>query len=311
MKIRLFWAAAALFFSGCAAPALQTEAMLRAPRDIAGFKHIDNVEFIQQSEAFCGPATLAMVMGWSGHKVSLEEIGKQVYTPGKKGSLQADMLGASRRQGMMAMQIHGMQNLLREVEAGHPVIVLENLAFSWYPYWHYSVVIGYDLAEPAVIMHSGSKQNWHYGMRKFERNWKYGDYWGLVVLPAGELSATASELEHATAAAALEQLGMKEKAEIAYTAILRRWPSSFGALLGMGNLTYARGAYEESVKHLKNATRFHSWSSSAWHNLALAEAAAKKVSQARRSAAQAMKLASPQEKAAYSESLRAWISPKL
>jgi hypothetical protein len=33
---------------------------------------------------------------------------------------------------------------LREVAAGNPVLVLQNLSFAWAPVWHYAVVMGYD-----------------------------------------------------------------------------------------------------------------------------------------------------------------------
>lgn len=277
MKSKLwFFAAVALLCSACATTAHQTEAILKNRADLAESARVENVEFVEQSRYFCGPATLAMAMGWAGHKVSAEALGEQVYTPGKKGSLQSDMITTSRRQGMLAMQISGLPALLRELEAGHPVIVLENLAFTWYPMWHYSVVFGYDLKEPSLLMHSGSKQNWRLSMRKFERNWKYAGYWALVVLPPGELSASASELEHCTAAAGLEQLGYADKAEMSYQRILMRWPQSLGALIGMGNVTYARGEWKEAVRFLRLAVKHHPESIAAQHNLRVAEEAARR-----------------------------------
>jgi hypothetical protein len=304
---RLLPALAALLLSACATPALQTESVLKDPGHLPRAAAVPGVEFVEQSRNYCGPATLSMAMGWAGHPVTPDAIADQVYTPGKQGSLQADMLGASRRQGLMAMQVHGMKNLLKEVAAGHPVIVLENLAFTWYPYWHYSVVTGYDLREPELVMHSGSKKDWRYSMRKFERNWRYSDHWALVVLPVGQLSAAASELEHSAAAAAIEQLGMNDKAALAYASILKRWPDSFGALLGMGNLAYARGDFAGSVRFLRRATDHHPRNAAAWHNLATAELAAKQNAAARKAAARAIELAPPDARAAYRESLRSLL----
>jgi tetratricopeptide (TPR) repeat protein len=306
--MRLLLSVAALFLTSCAGPAVQTEALLAGPRDLPDKAAVSGVAFTRQTAHYCGPATLKMAMDWAGHGISLERAGEEVYTPGRKGSLQMDMISAARREGMLALQIQGLKNLLRELAAGHPVIVLENLLFPWYPWWHYSVAIGFDLTEPAIVMHSGGKRDWHYDLRKFERNWKYADYWGLVILPPGELSAAAGDLEHSAAAAALEQLGMLDKAEKSYHAILERWPGSFGALLGLGNVAFTRGEFRVSVNYLRRATQAYPWSSVAWHNRATAEGAAGWKKAAAKSAARALELASPEEAADFRESLRSWLT---
>ncbi len=169
-----------------------------------------------------------MVMNWNGRNISVDDLAAQVYMPGMKGSLQADMVSASRRNSMMAIQIEGLSSLLREVSAGHPVIVFENLALTWAPQYHYAVVYGYDLDQETVLMHSGPTAGKKWDMRKFERSWMLGDYWGLVVLPPGELAASGTELAHVTAAAGLEQLSKTAEAEKSYLAILKRWPPKPG-----------------------------------------------------------------------------------
>jgi tetratricopeptide (TPR) repeat protein len=301
--------ALALLESSCASNAVQTEAILQGPRKVPERAHVSPVPFTQQTKNYCGPAALKMAMDWAGHQVPLEKVGDEVFTPGKKGSLQMDMISAARREGLMAMQIQGLENLLKELAAGHPVVVLENLAFTWYPWYHYSVALGYDLSEPAIIMHSGSHQDWHLSMRKFERNWKYADYWGLVVLPAGELSASASDLEHCAAAAGLEALGMLDKAELSYHAILQRWPKSFGALIGMGNMEYGKKNFANSAVFLERATKAFPQSAVAWHNRATAEGAAGWRRAAEASTRHALDLASPVQRPAFQESLKMWASP--
>jgi hypothetical protein len=295
--------ALALLCSSCATPALETEAVLKGPRDFPERAEVHGVPFVRQPRNYCGPATLKMAMAWAGHEVPLEELAGEVYTPGKKGALQMDMIAASRRQGMLAMQIQGLPNLLREIAAGHPVIVLENLAFSWWPAWHYSVAFGYDLTKPVLLMHSGPKQYWALDLRKFERNWKYAAYWGLVVLPPGQLSASASDLEHCAAAAGLEQLGRVREAELSYRAILKRWPKSFGALIGMGNIEYSRGRYRASAAYLREATEAFPGSAAAWHNRAIAEGAAGRRRAAARCAAKALSLVGPGQALLYRTSL--------
>jgi tetratricopeptide (TPR) repeat protein len=295
--------------SGCASPAKQTENFLKTPRNIPETHRISDVSFIQQTENFCGPASLSMMMNWAGHPISVDELGSQMYTPGKKGTLQADILSASRRQGMLAIPIHGISALLNEIAAGNPVLLLQNLAFSWYPKWHYAVALGYDLDVPVLILHSGPDAFKRMDLRDFESTWALADYWGVVVLPPEKLSVTANDLEHASAAAALERIGKNSEAEEVYKNILKRWPESLSGLIGIGNTRYAVGQYFSSVHFVNQATQKHPQSAVAWHNLATAQGSAKLFVQARKSALRAIGLADPKTSDIYRESLRKWLEP--
>lgn len=302
----LFLATAVMLFS-CATPARQTETLLASPREISEKKRLSSVPFIAQTENYCGPATLAMAMQYAGKVVKVDEVAAQVYTPGKKGSLQQDMISSARRQGMLALQIQGLPALLQEIDGGNPVIVFLNLGLSWYPIYHYAFVHGYDLAEPSIFLHSGKTKNKEWNMRKFERNWELGQYWGLVILPPSKLSVAASEMEHGMAGAGLEAIGKLPEAEMVYFNILQRWPESFGALVGMGNLTYAREDFASSVQYLLQAVRSYPSSHIAWHNLTLAQGAAGQRKAAGQSAKQALTLAPGPVKAKYGESLQKWL----
>ena len=117
----------AFLLAGCATSTPQADAYLLKNRSIPNSFRIENVPFIQQSAGFCGPAALAMALQANGQKVSVEEIVPQVFTPLAKGTFQTDLISASRRHGMLALPVEGIENLLSEVAAGHPVIVFENL----------------------------------------------------------------------------------------------------------------------------------------------------------------------------------------
>jgi tetratricopeptide (TPR) repeat protein len=270
--------AALSLLCGCASPAKQTEALLSANARLAiapSAYEIKSVPFIQQSAGHCGPAVMAMALEWAGKKIPLERLNSQIYTPGMNGSLQTDMLSAARRQGMIAIQIQGLENLLKEVAAGHPVVVFENLALSWAPQWHYAIVIGYDLTQKEILMHSGPEPYQLTRMDVFERSWMLADYWGLLVLPPDQLSVTASELDHVRAAAVLESLQKYDEADTAYKKILTRWPKSLAALIGLGNIAYENHNYVASEKYLRLATQYHPDSKAAWHNLAIAQKSAR------------------------------------
>lgn len=257
--------------SGCVTPAKQTEVILSAPGSLPAFHEIKQVTFIDQTAGYCGPAALTMAMRWAGQKVTLDEVALQVYTPGMQGSLQSDLISASRRQGLMAVSISNLSSLLTEVAAGHPVIIFENLGLSWAPQWHYALVLGYDLKKQEIIMHSGHSAFYHWDLKKFERSWMLGDYWGLVVLPPGELAVSADELANVTAAVGLEQAAKYKEAEKSYRQILEKWPTSLVALIGLANLAYKKGHRNEAGTLLRRAVKNHPESTAAQHNLVVVE----------------------------------------
>lgn len=302
---RIFLGILLHFVLGCASNTRQTDQLLnQVPSGLAMEAHIPNVPFINQSVGHCGPATLAMVLQWNGVNISVDQLIPQVYTPQMLGSFQTDMISASRRNSMMAIQIDGLQNLLQEIQAGHPVIIFENLGIQWLPQYHYAVVHGYDLNKKILVMHSGPIENEKIDLKEFERSWRLGDYWGLVVLPPGKLSKTGSEISHLQAAAALEQILKIDEAHLSYLAIQTRWPESFGALIGLGNVTYLKKDFLMSVQFLKRASASAPKSAIAWHNLALAEFAADLKKQARLSAKKAIELAPPHDKLSFKSQLR-------
>src|SRR5919198_4728293 len=107
---------------------------------------LESVPFVPQAEYQCGPASLAMVLAWIGKPVRPAELAGQVYSLARQGSLPGDMTGAARRHGLVAYPISTLRDVVSEVAAGNPVIVLQNLGSSDRPRWHYAVVVGYDFA---------------------------------------------------------------------------------------------------------------------------------------------------------------------
>lgn len=273
MKKTFFITGFALLIASCATPARQTELLLGNPPSHLPLSHeIPDVAFVDQSSGYCGPATLTMAMQFAKQSVTVDEVATLVYTPGMKGSLQTDLISASRRQGLMAVQINSLQALLSEIAAGHPVIIFENLALSWAPNWHYAFVFGYDLNSKEMIMHSGHDAFYRWDMKKFERSWMLGDYWGLVVMPAGDIAISAGEIANLTSAVGLEQTKKTVEAEKSYRAILKKWPSSLVALIGLANITHSDGRRNEAISLLRLALKHHPDSKAAQNNLAIAEA---------------------------------------
>jgi tetratricopeptide (TPR) repeat protein len=299
---------------GCASRQPQTDEFFESRERPAGAsakqstsKTIDDVPFVRQESGQCGPASLAMVMAWAGKPKGADELAKEVYTPGMKGSLQLDLITAVRREGLLAIPINGFAALVAELSDGHPVIVFENLGLSWLPYWHYAVAYGYDLQARTLTFHSGPKEKDIETFASFEKDWVPAENWGLVILPPGQLANSAGELAQVRAAAALEQLGFLPEAAVSYDAVLKRWPESLSANIGAANVAYSRNDEGAAVAYLERATAAHPDSASAWHNLAIAEGALENESAARASARKALELASPREKSSYGQELKEWL----
>ena len=256
-----------LALSGCS---LHSRQPIPWPADAPGRVTIAEVPFFAQEQYQCGPAALAMALGWSGAPVTPDDLGPEVYTPARHGTLQAALIGAARRHGRIAYPFTGMDGLLTELAAGHPAIVLVNLSFAWYPKWHYAVALGYDQPQNEIILHSGSIQNERLSLRVFTNIWSRSDSWGLLVLPPGVLPATAREELWLEAAAGLEQAGQPSAAATAFETALTRWPRSFGAWMGLGNSRYGSGDMAAAARAYQQAAGIDPQAGAAFNNLAYA-----------------------------------------
>jgi len=241
---------------------------------------IPSVPFYPQQDHHCGPAAMAMVLQWNGEDLSPRDLVPEIFTPSRQGSLQPALIAAARRHNRLTYPIKGLQALLTELAAGHPVIVLQNLGLRWFPRWHYSVSIGYDVAKDVVILHSGEEAGRHMGWTLFIRTWRRADYWGLVVLPTGQLPASADEHSYLKAVLGLEQAGQWEGAARAYSGALDRWHSSLGALMGLGNCRYGLGDLVGAEQAFRHAAKAHPDSGAAFNNLAHVLAEQRRIAEA-------------------------------
>lgn len=172
----------------------------------------------------------------AGAGVSGDELVPLVWLPGRRGSLQPELLAASRQYGRIPYVIAPeFGALLAEVAAGRPVLVLQNLGIAAAPSWHYAVVVGFSPREGEVILRSGVDRRRVTPAKVFMRTWARGDRWGMIALPPGQLPAGDDAGRYLRAVAAMETTGHLEEAIAAYRAALSRWPDESLAYLGLGN----------------------------------------------------------------------------
>jgi hypothetical protein len=289
-------AASVAALSGCMSMP-QSEALRESPpAGLPQKAELTEVPFFVQDDFLCGPATLAMVINAAGVKTDVETLTPQVYLPGLKGSLQAEMLGATRRNGLVAYQIPPrLEGVLREVAAGTPVVVLLNLSIKLVPLWHYAVVVGYDLDEGEIIMRSARRERVTFAFGFFEFLWQDSDHWAMVALPPGRIAATAEEPGFAAAVAALEQVGRRREARDSYRALVQRFPQSLVGLIGLANTEYALGDLPAAESALRRAGQAHRDNAIVFNNHAHVLAAMGRLSDAEAAARHALTLGGPMQ----------------
>ncbi|MGH8675937.1 MAG: PA2778 family cysteine peptidase, partial [Burkholderiales bacterium] len=241
---------------GCASLFFPQAASLRdaRPADLPASAELKEVPFFPQTEYQCGPATLATVLVHARVKVTPDELVSEVYVPARKGSLQVEMLAAARRHGLVSYQLAPrFEDLLREIAAGTPVIVLQNLGVWPFDIWHYAVAVGYDLEESDLVLRSGERERQVLPTGVHELVWKKSDYWAMVAVPPDRIPVTADEARWLAAIAALERVGNARAARIAYTTFLKRWPENVNASIGLANTHHAAGELKEAENILRAA----------------------------------------------------------
>jgi len=264
----LVWICAFLL-SGCASLVPQTVELRDAglPAGLPASVELAQVPFFPQDEYQCGPAALATVLANAGVKVAPQDLVAQVYLPARQGSLQVEMLAAARRNGLVSYQLApNHEALLRELAAGTPVIVLQNLGFV--DGWHYAVAVGYDFERGELILRSGETERRVMRFAAHEFFWRRGDYWAMVALPPGRIPVTAQEDRWLGAVIAFERLNAPEKNRMAFSAFLARWPENLGAAIGLANAHHAAGELGEAEAVLREAARRDPQSAVVLNNLA-------------------------------------------
>jgi hypothetical protein len=261
--------AAVLLLSGCGALVPQTIALRTDwPAGVPRQAELTQVPFFPQDDYQCGPAALAMAMNTAGARVSAASLVDEVWLPARHGSLQLEMLAAPRKHGLVSYRLAPRYgDLLREVAAGNPVVVLQDVG-TMLPEWHYAVVNGFDYESGTIFLRSGLQIRQQMPFTYFERTWIPGHYWAMVVTPPERIPATATEERWLEALLGLARGGDAEASVRGYRTALARWPQSLPAAVGLANHLHARGALDEAAGVLRGALQQHPQSVIVLNNLA-------------------------------------------
>ncbi len=149
-------------------------------------RKVDMVEvpFVPQDSFYCGPASLSMVLTHMGLDAPFEQLESELVLPARKGTLQLDMLVVTRQRGAVPHVLNPhLDDVIRTLAMGHPVIALENFGSFLFPLWHYSVLVGYDLDQGVLFRRSGMREYTRIPISVFEYLWADDGHWAMVALP--------------------------------------------------------------------------------------------------------------------------------
>lgn len=255
-----------LLLLGCAS---QPERWNLAEVTEAGTVVLDDVPFHPQDAYHCGPASLLSILQANGVETDMSTLVNQVYLPGRRGSLQPEMRAAIRQHGRLAYQLPGEPAaVIQAVEAGWPVLILQNLGLRARPVWHYAVVIGFDADRNALLLHSGEQARQWESVPRWTRRWHYADRWAVIALQADQVPPSEGLSAWLQAASDFADRARPEEAITAWQTLLRHRPGEPVAMLGLANAHYQAGAHASSADVLETMLAQYPGHPAAAHNLA-------------------------------------------
>lgn len=253
-----------LALGGCSTDRLLEAAAAQPRAEISG------APYFSERDHQCGPAALATLLGAAGQPVTPDTLAHEVFIPGRKGSVQAEMLAAVRRHSLVALTLAPtLPALLKEIEQGRPVLVLQNFGLPALPLWHYAVVVGYERERDTVLLSGGRGRQQRLAARRFLGTWGRAGNWAFVALRPGELPADMRAAPLLDAVAALEALGQRASAAASYQAATRRWPSESLAWFALANNQLALGETAAAETAYREVLRVQPDHLPARNNLAL------------------------------------------
>jgi hypothetical protein len=209
------------------------------------------------------------MLAYRGLSVTAKSLRGKIYIPGKEGSLTTEIVARTRQYQLLPYVLSpSLPDILMEVTAGNPVLVMQNLGFDWFPRWHFSIVTGFDRDKEIVIQRSGNEKALETPFQLFEKTWQRADRWALVITSPDKLPKTAQQSTFIQAALELELVGQTEAAREAYLAARNRWPNAAMAIFGAGNTSYQLKEFAQAARLYGEYVTQTPDSASGWNNLA-------------------------------------------
>ncbi len=255
---------------GCILLAGCQSRMPAPPEHAGGDRQVPRVPFVPQDAYQCGPAALATMLGWSGLSTGAGALVDEVWLPQRRGSLAMELAAAARQRNRLVYPVASPEELLAAIDAGQPVLVMQNLALEWLPRWHFSVVTGYRDGGRHMVLNSDTREGMTLHWNRFVRTWARAGFQGWLMLPPGELPARTEPLELVQALETLRGTAGAAAATPFWEAAAERHAEDYLVRFGQGNHLWEQENRQAAVSAFRAATRARPGAWPAWHNLVLA-----------------------------------------
>lgn len=228
---------------------------------------LEATPFFAQEEYQCGPAALAMILKASGVDVHPDDLVPRTYLPERRGSLQLELIAASRQYQRIPFEIEGnLVALIDELQKGRPVLVLQNYGLESLPAYHYAVVIGAE--KDVILLRSGTTRQLRMDASTFLMSWLRAGSWGLIALQPGELPVRTTPGKYLKAVNDFSQTGELRPVEQSYLAALARWPNHHAVRFALGNNFLQQQKTAQAASQFQAILRNDSENIAAANNLA-------------------------------------------
>lgn len=232
---------------------------------------LTEVPFFSQRRQQCGAAALATVLAYRQVNTTAKALENYLYIPDREGTLTTEIVGQARRHNMLVHHLEpSLEAIIQEVAAKNPILVMQNLGFTWLPQWHFAVVVGYDLHNKHFILRSGKQRTRQIDFATFYATWQRADHWAVVIAPPTTVPATVRYTAFVKAATEFEEIGKTKVAQTAYLTALEHWPNNDleSAYIGLSNLAYGDNNFITAKNWLRLAINSNPESAASWNNLA-------------------------------------------
>lgn len=239
------------------------------PPDTPLINVIKDLPFYAQETDQCGPAVLATLLDYRGRPADMEELKQSVYLPDRSGSLTVEMVARARQSGLLAYPLDkNLASLITEINAGNPVIVMQNLRFGWWPKWHFAVAKGYDLTQQKLLLNTGTQEDYWLPFKLFSKTWQRAEQWALVITQPSSIPATAEPIRFLQAANDLEQVNQISAANTAYQTAFNQWPKERLTLFSLANLNFGQKKFQRARIQFDQLTKLFDDYAPGWNNYA-------------------------------------------
>jgi ABC-type bacteriocin/lantibiotic exporter with double-glycine peptidase domain len=149
------------------------------------------VPFFPEDSDQCGSVALASILAYWGKPAQPGHLRDELYLPAIRGSLPLDLLTAAKARGLDATSYRGnLSNVISEIDAGHPLIVLLDSGHWIFSQGHFLVITGYDALREGVYVHSGMNADLFLPYERLLNPWNKTNRWTLRVIPANQREST-------------------------------------------------------------------------------------------------------------------------